>query len=118
MRRLEWKPEGPSLWSTDRGEVVNLDEVSPRYVKKLVDDATERYLAREWAREVGDPTLAAGVWLKPVLDAMAKAPPSGSAYLRRVASQVEWTQSRLHTAKRVDAPECPKGCWAKRKHRA
>ena len=67
MRRLGWKPEGPSAWTTDRGEMINLEAVSPRSVKGLVDDATERLLAKEWARETGDPTLAAGVRVKPIL---------------------------------------------------
>jgi hypothetical protein len=110
LRRLEWKPEGPSVWITDRGELINLEVVSPRSLKGIVDDATERFLAKEWARETGDPTLAAGVWIKPVLKAMAKATPAGAAYLKRVASQVEWTQSRLFTGKRAATPDCPKGC--------
>ena len=74
LRRILWKAECPSLWVTDRGEAVNLDEVSPLTLKKLVDDATERYVDSLWAREVGDPTLKAGVWTKPITDAIARAP--------------------------------------------
>jgi hypothetical protein len=104
LRRIEWQIVAPSVWVTDRGELVDLDELSPRYVRQMTDDATERWLAKEWAREAGDPTLRAGVWTKPLLAAIARAPRGGATYLRRVASQTEWAQARLFTARRAESP--------------
>jgi len=110
LKRLEWRPTSPSLWTTDTGLVVNLDEVSPKVVKRLACEATWRWLCREAAREVGDESLAAGIWTKPVFAAMRGMPRPAASYTRRVAQGTVWTQARLWRAKRAESPVCPKGC--------
>ena len=109
LHRLRWCPVSPgTTWTTDKGQAVNIEATGGAYLKRLVNESTDAWLGREIAGEVRGPTLRAGVWWEPIRDAVAKATPAGASYLRAVASQTDWTQSRLYYARRVETVMCQK----------
>ena len=108
LHRLRWCPVGPDTWETDNGQILNLQDTGGAYLKRIVYESTNAWLAREIACEVRGPTLKAGVWWEPIREAIAKATPTGASYLRAVASQTVWTQSRLYYARRAETVMCQK----------
>ncbi len=100
---------------TDDGQVPNLGQDSPAFIRERIEEAVRKWRNRNIAMRVpslaGDGSRAAS-YLKPVFDLLSGAGKEegwGSAQRAGLKSALlnrQWTQGRLHASGKVDYPNC------------
>ena len=106
LHRLRWTAVGPANCVTERGVPVDLELMGGVYLRTLVMESVDAWVAVQVAREVKGPTLKAGAFWEPLRRAIAEATPRRASYLRSVASGTAWAQARLVKATRAETPVC------------
>jgi len=110
LRRIGWEPRSVNRWVTHRGP-INLLEVCPASLSKLVDEATTAWLFRDLALSTpGLDFLANGCCVE-ALHGLLK--PKGEDWtpkhvgvMRALVANGIWTQDRLCRAGLVPEPWC------------
>ena len=110
LARLGWTAESFDRWLTGCGVVVDLSEVHPGTLRKLVDIGTERALLEGLSGSDGLELLAGAPLLDPIRKAQAQlrreGHKAGAQLLATHAAGGLWTQQRLFEARSVTSPLC------------